>query len=119
MGTKKDQLFIRRRMRIRYRLRQRGAGRIRLSVHRSNRNIAAQLIDDRAGRTLASASSLEPALGLKHGSDRDAAKQVGEWIAKRGAKAGVSDCYLDRGGCLYHGRIKALAEAARAGGLNF
>ncbi len=119
MAAKKDRLFKRRRSRVRCRLRQRARDRVRLSVHRSNRNIAAQIIDDRSGRTLASASSLQSELGLVRGGDQKAAAKVGEWIAKRAAEAGIKDCYLDRGGNLYHGRIKALADAARAGGLNF
>ena len=118
MASKKERLFRRRQSRIRHRLRQRARGRVRLSVHRSNRNIAAQIIDDRTGQTLASASSLQSELGLERGSNQAAAARVGEWIAKRAAEAGIKDCYLDRGGNLYHGRIKALADAARAGGLN-
>lgn len=119
MANKKDRLFKRRQSRTRNRLRQRAVGRVRLSVHRSNRNISAQIIDDRSGHTLAAASSLQSELGIVRGGNRDAAKTVGEWIAKRASEAGIKDCYLDRGGNLYHGRIKALAEAARAGGLNF
>ncbi|MCY3878253.1 MAG: 50S ribosomal protein L18 [Rhodobacteraceae bacterium] len=119
MSNKKDRLFKRRQMRVRYRLRQCSRGRVRLSVHRSNRNIAAQLIDDREGHTLAAASSLESELGIGRGSNREAAKRVGEQIAKRAVDAGISECYLDRGGYLFHGRVKALADAARAGGLKF
>ena len=119
MTSKREKLFKKRQMRVRYRLRQCADERVRLSVHRSNRNISAQLIDDRGGHTVASASSLEPVLEIKRGNTRDAAKTVGQWIAKRAVEAGIRECYLDRGGYRYHGRIKALAEAARAGGLNF
>lgn len=119
MSNQKNRLYKRRQSRVRYQLRQSApANRMRLSVHRSNRNIAAQVIDDKAGRTLVSASSLQPELGLKVGSNQEAATKVGEWIAKRALKAGIKDCFLDRGGNLYHGRIKALADAARSGGLN-
>ncbi|MCY4007700.1 MAG: 50S ribosomal protein L18 [Rhodobacteraceae bacterium] len=116
---KKERLFRRRRSRVRRRLRESAVNRVRLSVHRSNRHIGAQIIDDKSGRTLAAASSLQGELGLNHGGDCHAATKVGELIAKRAVEAGVKDCYLDRGGNLYHGRVKALAEAARAGGLNF
>ncbi len=119
MSNKKNRLFKRRQSRVRYQLRKKApASRMRLSIHRSNRNIAAQIIDDRTGCTLASASSLQSELGLKIGSNQAAATKVGEWIAKRAKEAGIKDCFLDRGGHLYHGRIKALADAARASGLN-
>jgi large subunit ribosomal protein L18 len=96
-------------------------GRPRLSVHRSSKNIYAQIIDDVAGKTLASASTLEADLrgSLKTGADVAAAAVVGKLVAERGVKAGVKDVVFDRGAFIYHGRIKAVAEAAREGGLNF
>lgn len=119
MASKKTERFLRRRMRVRNRLRKVSSGRLRLSVHRSNRNIGAQLIDDERGVTLASASSLEKSVVTGKGGNMDAAKLVGEEIAKRAKAAGIEQCYLDRGGFLFHGRVKALADAARAGGLKF
>ena len=97
------------------------AARPRLSVFRSARHIYAQVIDDVAGATLASASTLSPELrsGVECGGNADAAKQVGELIASRAKAAGVETVCFDRNGYLYHGRIKALADAAREGGLNF
>lgn len=96
-------------------------GRPRLSVYRSSKNISAQIIDDSAGRTLVSASSLDGELkgSLPKGSDVKAASAVGKALAERALKAGVKDVVFDRGAYIYHGRIKALAEAAREGGLNF
>ncbi|KEC75244.1 50S ribosomal protein L18 [Rhizobium leguminosarum bv. phaseoli CCGM1] len=96
-------------------------GRPRLSVHRSSKNIYAQIIDDVAGKTLASASTLEKDLrgSLKTGADTAAAAAVGKLVAERASKAGVSEVVFDRGAFIYHGRIKALAEAAREGGLTF
>lgn len=95
------------------------ADRPRLVVTRSNTNIYAQLIDDVAGRTLASASSIDPQVrgGIKHGSNVDAAKAVGETIGKRAVELGVTVAVFDRGGHLYHGRVKALADSARDAGL--
>ena len=100
---------------------QRRHGRTRLSVFRSSKHIYAQVIDDDRGVTLASASSLEKPTreGLKTGASVDAAKAVGKLIAERAKEKGVKDVVFDRGGYLYHGRVKALAEAAREGGLNF
>ena len=111
----------RRRNRLRYQLRQRSAGRPRLSVFRSGKHIYAQVIDDAAGRTLASASSLDRSLreGLRTGADMNAAAAVGKLIAERAKEAGVSQVVFDRGAYLYHGRVKALAEAARESGLDF
>jgi large subunit ribosomal protein L18 len=111
----------RRRARLRYQLRQKGAGRPRLSVFRSGKHIYAQVIDDAAGRTLAAASSLDKGLreNLKHGADREAATAVGKLVAKRAIAAGVTQVVFDRGAYLYHGRVKALADAAREGGLAF
>ena len=119
MASKKKDLFLRRRIRVRNRLRKRAHGRPRLSVHRSNRNISAQLIDDEKGVTLVSASSLEKALEIERGSNVSAAEKVGAAIAARAKEAGLEECQFDRGGFLYHGRVKALAEAARSGGLKF
>lgn len=91
----------------------------RLSVHRTNKQIYVQLIDDVKGVTLAAASSLDGELKLKKGSDKDAATAVGKLVAARAKKAGVSKVQFDRGSYLYHGRVKALADGAREGGLDF
>jgi large subunit ribosomal protein L18 len=114
-------LRSRRRERLRYQLRQKGAGRPRLSVFRSGKHIYAQVIDDAQGRTLAAASSLDKGLKpeLKTGADRSAAASVGRLVAERAIAAGVSAVVFDRGAYLYHGRVKALADAAREGGLAF
>ncbi len=114
-------LFERRRRRVRTRLVRKAAGRLRLSVHRSNKNIYAQVIDDTKGVILAAASSLDQALKerVKKGSDIEAAREVGKLIAERARAAGVQQVVFDRGAYLYHGRVKALAEAAREGGLSF
>jgi large subunit ribosomal protein L18 len=111
-------LFDRRRQRVRSALRTRAGGRPRLSVHRSGRHIYAQIIDDTTGRTLAAASSL--AKGEKAiGANADAAAKVGRALAVAAKQAGVSAVVFDRGGFLFHGRVKALAEAAREAGLEF
>ena len=113
-------LFARRQRRTRYALRKAGGSRPRLSVFRSGTHIYAQIIDDRKGMTLAAASSLDEGLkGLKTGADKDAATQVGKLIAERAIAAGVKDVVFDRGGYAYHGRVAALATAAREGGLSF
>lgn len=91
----------------------------RLSVHRSDKQIYAQVIDDTKGVTLAAASSLDEELKLAKGSDKEAAQKVGKLVAERAKKAGVSKVQFDRGSFLYHGRVKALAEGARDGGLEF
>jgi len=117
MANSKRQLFLKRRLRVRNKLRKVNAGRPRLSVHRSNKNISVQLIDDVNGVTLAAASSLEKALGVVGKNDVEAAAKVGAAIAERAKKAGVDEAYFDRGGFLFHGRVKALADAAREGGL--
>ncbi len=91
----------------------------RLSVHRTNKQIYAQVIDDLKGTTLAQASSLDKEAGLKKGSDKAAAEKVGKLVAARAIKAGVKAVQFDRGSYLYHGRVKAVAEGARAGGLEF
>jgi large subunit ribosomal protein L18 len=113
--------FFRRRRRTRSALRKAGHGRPRLSVFRSGRHIYAQVIDDEAGRTLAAASTLDKTLRgeLKTGADRAAAEQVGRLLAERAKAAGVEAVVFDRGGYRYHGRVKALADAARAVGLSF
>ena len=112
-------LFDRRRRRVRSALRARAAGKPRLSVHRSGKHIYAQVIDDAAGKTLVSASSLDKDLKKAGGANRDAATHVGKTLAERAKKAGVSAVVFDRGGFLFHGRVKALADAAREGGLEF
>ncbi len=119
MANSKRDLFLKRRLRVRNKLRKMSEGRLRLSVHRSSKNISVQLIDDQRGVTLASASSLEKDLGVVGKNNIDAAAKVGAAIAERAKKAGVEECYFDRGGFLYHGKIKALADAAREGGLRF
>ncbi|MGY6409772.1 MAG: 50S ribosomal protein L18 [Alkalilacustris sp.] len=119
MANTKRELFIKRRLRVRNKLRKMANGRPRLSVHRSNRNISVQLIDDVAGRTLAAASSLEKDLGVVGVNNVEAAAKIGAAIAERAKAAGIEECYFDRGGFLFHGKVKALADAARAGGLKF
>ncbi len=120
MSTIQD-LRERRRGRLRFSLRQKAGGRKRLSVFRSGKHIYAQVIDDSAGRTLAAASSLEKPLreGLRSGADKAAAAAVGKLLAERARAAGVQEVVFDRGAYLYHGRVKALADAAREGGLSF
>ncbi len=114
-------LFERRKRRTRHRLRKVERLKPRLSVFRSGKHIYAQVIDDLAGRTVAAASTLDRDIrdGLKTGANRDAAAQVGKMIAERAKSAGVETVVFDRGGYLYHGRVKALGDAAREAGLNF
>jgi large subunit ribosomal protein L18 len=112
-------LFEHRRRRVRTALRARSAGKPRLSVHRSGRHIYAQVIDDNAGKTLAAASTLDKELKGKTGATKDGAAAVGKTLAERAKKAGVSKVVFDRGAFLFHGRVKALADAAREGGLEF
>jgi large subunit ribosomal protein L18 len=114
-------LQARRRARLRYQLRLKGGGRPRLSVFRSGKHIYAQVIDDQQGRTLAAASTIEKAMreAIRTGADKDAATAVGKLVAERALAAGISKVVFDRGPYLYHGRVKALAEAAREGGLSF
>ncbi len=112
-------LFDRRRQRVRSTLRAQSAGKPRLSVHRSGRHIYAQVIDDAAGKTLASASTLDKDLRGKSSATSAGAAEVGKTLAERAKKAGVSSVVFDRGGFLFHGRVKALADAAREGGLEF
>ena len=118
MATKQVE---RRKARIRRTIKAASAGRVRLSVFRSSKHIYAQVIDDRQGATVASASSMEKDLrgSLKTGADIGAAKAVGKLVAQRAAAAGVKEVVFDRGSYLYHGRVKALADAAREGGLSF
>jgi large subunit ribosomal protein L18 len=119
--VKPAERFVRRARRTRFAIRQNAAGRPRLSVFRSSRHIYGQVIDDAAGRTLAAASTLDPGLraALKTGADREAAKRVGQLLAERAKAAGVEQVVFDRGGYRYHGRVQALAEGAREGGLSF
>jgi large subunit ribosomal protein L18 len=112
-------LFERRRRRVRSSLKARAGGRPRLSIHRSGRHIYVQVIDDAAGRTLASASTLDKDVRGKSGATVDAAAEVGKRVAERAKAAGVSSVVFDRGGFLFHGRVKAVADAAREGGLEF
>jgi len=119
--AKTKESTTRRAQRVRRQIKKVANGRPRLSVHRSSKNIYAQVIDDAAGRTLAAASTLEGDLkgSLKTGADTAAAAAVGKLIAERAVKAGVKEVVFDRGAYIYHGRVKALADAAREGGLTF
>jgi large subunit ribosomal protein L18 len=114
-------LQARRRRRLRFQLKQKSGGRARLSVYRSGKHIYAQIIVDAEGRTVAAASSMEKAMreGLKTGADKDAAAAVGKLVAERALAAGITEVVFDRGPYLYHGRVKALADGAREGGLSF
>jgi large subunit ribosomal protein L18 len=120
MATK-IQSATRRGARVRRQIKAVNTGRPRLSVFRSAKNIYAQVIDDAAGHTLASASTLEKDLRekVKNGGDKAAAAEVGKLVAERAKKAGITQVVFDRGAYIYHGRVKALAEAAREGGLDF
>ena len=121
MSTLRD-MRARRRQRLRFQLHQKkSAGRPRLSVFRSGKHIYAQVIDDLLGRTLAAASSLDKNLrtSLRTGADKAAATAVGKLVAERAIAAGIKEVVFDRGAYLYHGRVKALADAAREGGLQF
>ena len=118
---RKSNKLERRKRRVRADLASTSGGRPRLSVHRSSKHIYAQVIDDAHGHTLAAASTVEKDLKgkLKTGADKSAATEVGKLLAERATKAGVTRVVFDRGGYRYHGRIKALADGARDGGLNF
>jgi len=120
MASRKE-ILRHRSARVRRHVKAVANGRLRLSVHRSNQNIYAQIIDDVRGVTVAAASTLDGDLRkeLKSGGDCQAASRVGALIAERGVKAGVREVVFDRGAYIYHGRIKALADAARSGGLEF
>ncbi|WP_395709357.1 50S ribosomal protein L18 [Reyranella sp.] len=117
----RNALFARRQRRTRHALRQAAGGRPRLSVFRSGKHIYAQVIDDLKGATLASASSLDEGVKgrIKTGADKSAAAEVGKLIAERAIAAGVKEVIFDRGGYMFHGRVAALANAAREGGLSF
>jgi|LauGreSuBDMM15SN_2_FD.fasta_scaffold24213_4 large subunit ribosomal protein L18 len=121
MALSPRDLSQRRAQRTRIRLKALANGRPRLTVFRSDKNIYAQIIDDKQGVTLAAASSLEAVAKAEHakGSDKDAAELVGKLVAQRAMEKGVKDVFFDRGGYMYHGRVKALADAARDAGLNF
>jgi large subunit ribosomal protein L18 len=121
MSSKAKTLFVRRRQRVRANLRRLANGRPRLSVFRSSKHIYAQIIDDSAGRTLAAASSLDGVLrtSLNKGGDIAAANAVGKLIAERAKAVGIERVVFDRGAYMFHGRVKALADAAREGGLDF
>jgi large subunit ribosomal protein L18 len=121
MAKKPAELFQRRKQRVRYKLRQTGRLRPRLTVFRSSRHIYAQIIDDAVGRTLAAASTLDEGVKkeAKTGADKAAAIAVGKLIAERAKEAGVAQVIFDRGAYIFHGRVKALADAAREGGLDF
>jgi large subunit ribosomal protein L18 len=118
MAVSARQSNLKRAQRTRTRLRKLANGRPRLSVFRSDKNIYAQVIDDAGGVTVAQASSLEGGKGSK-GADKDAAAAVGKLVAERAIEKGVKDVVFDRGRYIYHGRVKALADAAREAGLNF
>jgi large subunit ribosomal protein L18 len=120
MATVADRT-LRRTAKVRRNVRRAAGSRARLSVFRSSKHIYAQVIDDTDGRTVASASSLEKDMrgSLKTGANIEAAKVVGKRLAERAAAKGIKQVVFDRGGYLYHGRVKALADAAREGGLNF
>jgi large subunit ribosomal protein L18 len=111
----------RRKAQVRRAIRRSASGRARLSIFRSSKHIYAQVIDDTKGETLASASSIEKDMrgGMKNGANIAAAKAVGKLVAERASAKGIKDVVFDRGAYLYHGRVKALADAAREGGLNF
>ena len=117
--TKGLSLFAKRRRRNRTALKSRSGGRPRLSIHRSGKHMYAQVIDDVAGKTVASASTLEKDVRDTSGATIDAATSVGTRIAEAAKAAGVTQVVFDRGGFLFHGRVKALADAAREGGLEF
>jgi large subunit ribosomal protein L18 len=120
MITKLDKNATRKKRHARVRAKLSGtAARPRLNVFRSNKHLYAQLIDDMSGTTLASASTMEKDLNLESTSNLEAAKLVGELVAKRAVEKGISAVVFDRGGYLYHGRIQALADAARENGLQF
>ena len=123
MALKRNKLFDRRQTRTRYKLRRVSNDKPRLSVFRSSKHIYAQVIDDMKGVTIASASTLDAeakkSLEKGKGADKEAAAAVGKLVAQRAVKAGITDVVFDRGGYIYHGRVKALGDAAREGGLKF
>jgi len=119
--AKDNTVTARRQARVRRSLRAHAYGKLRLTVFRSSKQIYCQIVDDRLGRTLAAASSLEKANreGLKSGATVESAKIIGQQLAERATRAGISEVVFDRGAYMYHGRVKALAEGAREGGLKF
>ena len=119
--AKTDELFERRERRLRLSLRRKSGGRPRLSIFRSSKHIYVQIIDDAKGTTIAAASTLDGDIKgkIKTGATVAAAKEVGRLVAERAIKAGIKEVAFDRGGFRFHGRIKALADAAREGGLSF
>jgi len=123
MATKRNALFERRQKRTRFKIRQVSNDKPRLSVFRSSKHIYAQVIDDLKGVTIASCSTLDEeakkALEKGKGADTSAAAIIGKLVAQRAVKAGITDVVFDRGGYIYHGRVKALGDAAREGGLKF
>mgnify|MGYP003677720719 CR=1 FL=1 len=121
MATNPRKLFARREKRARYQLKKKADGRPRLTVFRSSKHIYAQVIDDLSGRTVAAASSIDPSLRekFKTGAGAEAAEAVGKLVAERAKEAKVTLVVFDRGGNIYHGRVKALADGAREGGLSF
>lgn len=119
MSFTKRELLDRRARRVRYRIRRQGVDKPRLSVFRSARHMYAQIIDDAKGHTLASASTLDKDVNVKATGNKEAAAVVGKLLAERAKAAGVENVVFDRGGFKFHGRVKALADAAREGGLKF
>ncbi len=117
MTTLKIKLFKKRALRVRNKLKKTSFGKCRLSIHRSSKNMYAQLIDDTIGKTLASVSSLEKGLGVVGKNNIEVATKLGKEIALRALKKGIKEVVFDRGGLLYHGKVKALADAARENGL--
>ena len=119
--SKTKSLFERRKSRVRHKILNRKNDLPRLSVHRSNENIYAQIIDDKASKTIVSSSTLEKEMRtkVKTGANKEAASLIGKTLAEKAKKAGIEKVVFDRGGNLYHGRVKALAEAARSAGLTF
>ena len=115
------ELKLRRAKRTRFNIARNAHDRMRLSVYRSEKNISVQIIDDKAGKTVVAASTLEADIRkkLKTGANKEAAKTIGQLVAERAIKAGIKEVVFDRGGYIYHGRVKELAEAARAAGLSF
>ena len=117
MTTHKIKLFKKRSLRVRNKLKKTSYGKCRLSIHRSSKNIYAQVIDDRQGKTVVSVSSLEKSLGVVGKNNIEVATKIGKDRASRALKKGIKEVVFDRGGFLYHGKIKALADAARENGL--
>ena len=119
MSNRKKDLFSRRRLRVRNMIKKFSKTRMRLSVHRSSKNMYAQLIDDTVGKTIAAASTRDNTIGKALRNNVETAALIGKEIANRAKKSGITEVYFDRGGFLFHGRVKALAEAAREAGLKF